>query len=356
MKALSFDRAFYLQTLYLMFMSSRYKFAIIGCGQIASRHAEQIQKIGQLSAVCDIEKEKADNFSKKYCSKAYNDIEDLLTNEKEIDIISVCTPNGFHAIHSIKSLLAGKHVLCEKPMAIHSTDARKMIETEKQTGKKLFVVKQNRFNPPVVFVKQLINEKKLGKIFNFQLNCFWNRPSSYYNSIWRGTKEIDGGILFTQFSHFIDLLYWLLGDIDMAKGLRQNFLHKDCIEFEDTGVAYLKMANDAMGTVNYTINSQQKNMEGSLTLFGERGTVKIGGQYLNELEYFSVDGEIKPFFAEGRPANDYGFYQGSMSNHDKVYEELVKALDDPEHIFINSEETLKSIEIIEKIYNSSPLL
>jgi predicted dehydrogenase len=220
----------------------------------------------------------------------------------------------------------------------------------------LFVVKQNRYNPPVVLVKQLIDEKKLGSIFNFQLNCFWNRPVSYYNSSWKGTQEMDGGILFTQFSHFIDLLYWLLGNVSTANGVRKNFMHKGCIEFEDTGVAFIEMNNGATGTVNYTINSTGKNMEGSLTLFGEKGTIKIGGQYLNELEYFSVEGEPRPLLPESRPANQYGLYEGSMSNHDKVYEHLIKALTDTSHVFINSEETLKTIEIIEKIYDSSPLL
>ena len=336
-------------------MSTRYKFAIIGCGQIATRHAMQIQQRGQLIAVCDIVQKRADDFSKKFCAKPYYDIDQLLSNEKEIDVVSICTPNGLHAIHSIKSLQAGKQVLCEKPMAIRTKDARKMIDTEKQTGKRIFVVKQNRFNPPVVFIKQLLDEKKLGKVFNFQLNCFWNRPAAYYHNSWKGTKEMDGGILFTQFSHFIDLLYWLLGDMSSASGARQNFLHKDCIEFEDTGVAFIKMNNGAIGTINYTINSKQKNMEGSLTLFGEKGTVKIGGQYLNELEYFSVEGEEAPLLQQGKPANQYGFYEGSMSNHDKMYEQLIKTLDDPAHIFINSEETLKTIEIIEKIYSSSPL-
>jgi len=337
-------------------MNRSYKFAIIGCGQIAARHAEQIKKNGQLIAVCDIAKEKADLFSKRYSANVYCEIDDLLEKEKEIDIISVCTPNGLHAVHSIKSLGAGKHVLCEKPMAINSTDARQMIETEKLTGKKLFVVKQNRYNPPVVLVKQLIDEKKLGKVFNFQLNCFWNRPVSYYNSSWKGTQKMDGGILFTQFSHFIDLLYWLLGNVSTANGVRKNFMHKGCIEFEDTGVAFIEMNNGAVGTVNYTINSTAKNMEGSLTLFGEKGTVKIGGQYLNELEYFSVEGEPRPLLPESMPANQYGFYEGSMSNHDKVYKHLIKALADPSHVFINSEDTLKTIEIIEKIYDSSPLL
>ncbi len=337
-------------------MNIDYKFAIIGCGKIAARHAEQIRKKGQLIAVCDIVKEKADDFSNKYNAKTHYNIEDLLEQEKEIDIVSVCTPNGLHAIHSIKSLKAGKHVLCEKPMAISSIDGRQMIETEKSTGKKLFVVKQNRYNPPVAFVKELIDEKKLGSIFNFQINCFWNRPVSYYNSSWKGSLKLDGGILFTQFSHFIDLLYWLLGDVSNASGVRKNFLHRDCIEFEDTGAACLEMSNGATGTINYTINSNGKNMEGSLTLFGEKGTIKIGGQYLNELEYFSVEGEARPSLPNGKPANQYGFYEGSMSNHDKVYEHLIKAINDPAHVFINSEETLKTIEIIEKIYSSSPFL
>jgi len=337
-------------------MASHYKFAIIGCGQIAARHAEQIKNNGQLTAVCDVVKERADNFSQQYGAKAYYDVDKLLQQEKEIDIVSVCTPNGLHAVHTIKSLKSGKHVLCEKPMAISTRDAKEMIEAEKLTGKKLFVVKQNRYNPPVVFLKQLISEKKLGRILNFQINCFWNRPVSYYQSSWKGTRQLDGGTLFTQFSHFIDLLYWLLGDVSNAQGIRKNFLHKECIEFEDTGVAYLEMNGGAIGTIHYTINSAGKNMEGSVVVFGEKGTVKIGGQYLNELEYFSVDSVPRPDLPESKPANQYGFYQGSMSNHNKVYEHLVIAIDDPTHVFINSEETLKTTEIIEKIYNSSPLL
>jgi len=337
-------------------MSSQYKFAIIGCGQIASRHAELIQKNGQLIAVCDIIPEKADSFSTKFSSKAYNNIDELLINEREVEVVVICTPNGLHASHSIKSLQAGKHALCEKPMATTTNDAREMVKAEKQAGKRLFVVKQNRYNPPVVFVKKIIEENKLGRVFNFQMNCFWNRPATYYQSSWKGTKELDGGILFTQFSHFIDLLYWLLGDVSKVKGERKNFLHKDCIEFEDTGVALLEMNNGGFGTINYTINSEKKNMEGSLTLFGEKGTVKIGGQYLNELEYFSVQGESRPALPAGKAANQYGFYEGSMSNHDKVYEQMIKAIDDPQHDFIRSDETLKTIEIIEKIYSASPLL
>jgi UDP-N-acetyl-2-amino-2-deoxyglucuronate dehydrogenase len=331
------------------------RFAIIGCGKIASRHAAEAAKQGKLLAVCDVIQDKADSLAREFSAKAYYSISELLKMETGVDIISVCTPNGLHAEHSIQSMQAGKHVLCEKPMAISSTDAKKMIQVAQETARKLYIVKQNRFNPPVVFVKQLLEDNKLGNIFSFQLNCFWNRPPSYYQNDWRGTMELDGGILFTQFSHFIDLLYWLLGELETAKGFRSNYLHKGLIDFEDTGVVILRMKNGAVGTINYTINSHQKNMEGSLTLFGGKGSVKIGGQYLNELEYFCVEGEAQPELPKSRASNEYGFYQGSMSNHDKVYEMLIRAIDDPSFSFITMEETLKTIEIIEKIYKESPL-
>ncbi len=156
-----------------------------------------------------------------------------------------------------------------------------MIEASCNAGKRLFVVKQNRYNPPVIAVKKLIEEGALGKIYSFQLNCFWNRTDKYYHQSWRGTQVYDGGILFTQFSHFIDLLYWFLGEVDQVSGMRANFHHSESMEFEDTGIANLIMKNGAIGTLNYTVNANQSNMEGSFTLFGEKGTVKIGGQYLN---------------------------------------------------------------------------
>ncbi|MBL0273105.1 MAG: Gfo/Idh/MocA family oxidoreductase [Chitinophagaceae bacterium] len=337
-------------------MKSTLRFALIGCGRIADRHATEMVKHGQLAAVCDIVKEKADTVAEKFAAIPYYSISDLLANEKGIDVVAICTPNGLHAEHSILSMQAGHHVLCEKPMALSSTDAGRMIETAATSGKQLFIVKQNRFNPPVAFVKQLLENKKLGKIFSFQINCFWNRPPAYYQHSWLGTKELDGGTLFTQFSHFIDLLYWLLGDVAAASGIRSNYAHKDMIEFEDTGVAFLQMTDGPIGTIHYTINSHPANMEGSLVVFGEKGTVKIGGQYLNELEYFSVEGMDKPDLPEGNPPNQYGFYQGSMSNHDKVYEMLVRAVNEPSFSFITTGETRKAIEIIEKIYGASPLV
>lgn len=341
---------------YLSFMEKKMRFAIAGCGRIAFRHAAEMVKHGELVAVADTSFAKAEALASAYRATPYQSLSELLQAQKNIDVIAICTPNGLHATHTIASLKAGVHVLCEKPMALTTTDAAQMIETAVQNNKRLFVVKQNRFNPPVVFIKRLLQQEKLGKINSFQLNCFWNRPAAYFTDGWRGTIEMDGGTLFTQFSHFIDLLYWFLGDIEKVNGIRYNVLHKECIAFEDTGVAHIQMKSGAAGTINYNINAFEKNMEGSLTLFGEKGTVKIGGQYLNELEYFSVRGIDPPLLQKGNPANEYGFYTGSMSNHDKVYEHLVKAIADPAYLFIDPNETKKTIDIIEKIYKASPLL
>lgn len=326
-----------------------YQFALIGCGRIAKKHAENIQKAGTLKAVCDNVPERADAFAKEYNCTAYYTIDDLLKNESEIDIVSVCTPNGYHAEHSIKSLQAGKHVLCEKPMCITSAAAWQMVETAYFFRKKLFVVKQNRYNEPVQLVKNLLNENRLGKIYSFQINCFWNRPQQYYTGGWKGTKFLDGGILYTQFSHFIDLLYWFLGDVDSVKGYLQKNGQRANMEIEDDGVAILKMKNNAIGTINYTINSYAKNLEGSFSLFGEKGSVKIGGQYLNELEWYEVTGQEKPVLKQKAFPNEYGFYQGSMSNHDKVYQELIHSLNGNGSL-LEAKDAAKTIEIIEKIY------
>ena len=333
---------------------SKINFAIVGCGRIAQRHAEHIHKTEscKLIACCDIVAEKADQLGEKYKANPFYQIEELL-KLKDIDIISVCSPNGLHAEHSILGLEAGKHVLCEKPMAINSFDCGKMIHAAEKANKRLFIIKQNRYNPPVKAVKELIDDGKLGRLFNIQLSCFWNRNENYYENSWKGTKELDGGTLFTQFSHFIDLLYYLNGDIEKVNGFCNNYMHDGIIEFEDTGVIALKFHNGAIGTINYTVNAFSKNMEGSLTLFGDKGTVKIGGQYLNELEYFDVaDMANAPTLEIGNKANNYGEYKGSMSNHDKIYTNVREVLLNNDQINTNMFEGLKTVEIIEKIYNA----
>lgn len=328
------------------------KFALIGCGRIAQRHAEQIHRVGELVAVCDVVAARAEELAAKYKSAPFNSIEQLLS-KVAVDVVSVCTPNGLHAEHSIAALRAGCHVLVEKPMALTSRDAGEMIKAAERANRRLFAIKQNRFNPPVAAVKHAIDQGRLGKILSFQLSCFWNRNADYYKDSWKGTKGLDGGTLYTQFSHFVDLLYWMIGDVQCVSAFTGNLAHQGMIEFEDTGVAVLECENGTIGTINYTVNSYAKNMEGSLTLFGEKGTVKIGGQYLNELEYQSIENFEFSDLPAGNTANNYGTYFGSMSNHDKVYDNVVETLQRSGSISTNSFEAMKTVEIIEKIYQAA---
>ena len=332
-------------------MDKKLNFAIVGCGRIGTRHAQHIANNGNLVAVCDIVKSKADDLAKSYSCNSYESMEDMLKAEKSIDLVAVCTPNGLHAEHSILALQSGIHVLCEKPMAISVHDCGEMIKAAEDANRRLMIVKQNRFNPPVEAVKSLMKEGQLGDILSVQLNCFWNRNDDYYKDSWKGSLDMDGGTLFTQFSHFIDLLYWLVGDVKEIESYGGNFNHAKTAEFDDNGVIILRFYTGAIGTINYSVNSYGKNMEGSLTIFGSKGTVKIGGQYLNELEYQNIEGIRIENLPEGNTPNNYGQYQGSMSNHDKVYENVVEVLTKDGVIATNGFEGLKTVEIIARIYN-----
>jgi len=327
-----------------------YKFAIIGCGRIAQKHAENISSVGILIATCDVVLERAIELAHKYDANSYASLDDLLLHEKDVDVISVCSPNGFHAEHAIKSLQSGKHVLCEKPLSITSAAAWQMMETEKFSRRKLFIVKSTRYNPLLQSLKQALQANELGVIYSFQLSCFWNRPNSYYSD-WHGKIFPDGGTLYTQFSHYIDALLWLLGDIQEVKGFSANKAHEGFIEFEDTGVATLEMKSGELGTLNWTVNTYQKNSEISLTLIAEKGTIAIGGEYLNEIRYQQTE---KPILLEAADTNvnDYGLYKGSMSNHKEIYENLVQALNDESHPFTNAFDGLKTVEAIEQIYKA----
>lgn len=331
---------------------NKIKFAIIGCGRIAERHALQAINYGELVAVCDILPEKAIALAAKYHAQPFYSLEDLLAQHLLMDVVVICTPNALHAKQSIQSLKAGFHVLVEKPMAILAADCSAMILAAKQSGKEIFTVKQNRFNPPIAALKLAIEEGRIGKIFSFQLSCFWNRPAAYYQNSWHGT-ELDGGVLYTQFSHFIDLIYWLFGEVSEVKAITKNFAHKQQMDGEDSGVVLLEMQTGAIGSINYSVNSAEKNAEGSLTIIAEKTTLKIGGEYLNTIAY--QQGEKLPLFntALVQPPNDYGSYQGSMSNHHKVYESLVALLQQSIPYYATAEEGMKAVEIIERIYRSA---
>lgn len=330
------------------------QFALVGAGHIGERHARQMTRCGEFVAVADLRPEKAERLAARSNARAYPSLESLLDAERP-DVVAICTPNYLHAPQSIRALEAGANVLCEKPMCLTTPDANAMIAAADRTGRALFVVKQNRFNPPVQLLHRLLKEGRLGSIHSFQVNGIWHRPPAYYaQSDWHGRKEKDGGILFTQFSHFVDLLVWLLGDIEEVRSFQHNYGLHGVIDQEDTGVAILRLTNGSMGALQYTVDAYGANMEGSLLVLGEKGTVRIGGQYLNELDYFRVAGMDTPSLPLARPANEYGFYQGSMSNHDKVYDQLVRALRGESYDLPSAAEAARTVTFIEKILAANP--
>ena len=331
-------------------------FAIVGCGHIAQRHARHIltQKEAVLQGGYDIKKERSEQFAANFGVKAYGSLPDVLADEK-VDIVVVCSPNGTHYDISLQALEAGKHVLIEKPMTICKEHCEDLIRTSLDYNRALFVVKQNRFNPPVQAVKSLLLSKKLGQIYSVTINCFWNRNEAYYRqSDWKGTKKLDGGTLFTQYSHFIDIAYYLFGDFEVLQGVTKNANHQSLIDFEDTGHFILRFKKSkAIGSFNYTTAAFRQNMEGSITVFAENGTVKIGGKYLNTIDYQAIkDIEISDL-PNSNPANNYGFYEGSMSNHDKVINNVVQALNGREKIMTNAYDGLKVVELIENMYEKA---
>lgn len=325
-------------------------FAIAGCGRIGQRHAKQISRLGNVKAVCDIIPERANILAGEFGATPYYSLDDLLSGEKDIDVVSICTPNGLHAAQSIQSLKAGFHVLCEKPMCIHSVDGIKMIEAASHALKKLFIVKSTRYNPVIEEVKKLIDDNKLGEIYSFQLNCVWNRPAAYYQNSWKGTLLLDGGTLYTQFSHYIDVLLWFLGEEKSIAGFRKNSAHQDLIEFEDTGVMAVEMKSGAIGSIHYSVNAIDKNQEVSLTLVAAKGTIKLGGVYMNEIVYQQPTLIDIHQVKTNKAANDYGFYKGSMSNHDMVYNNLILALSGEKSSLTDGSDALKTVIFIEKAY------
>lgn len=325
-------------------------FALLGCGRIGARHAAIIDKVGKLVAVCDTAIEKAQAFATQFGATAFTDLYELLAQkELGIEVVVVCTPNGWHARHSIAALHAGAHVLCEKPMAIKSKDVMAMMEAARQANRHLVVVKQNRFNPPVAAVKDLLDKQALGKILQVQCNAFWNRPAAYYaQSAWRGTKALDGGTLFTQFSHFIDLLIWFFGPINIQWATTAQQLHTS-IEIEDSGIFTGMLANGALLGMEYNVTAFNQNMEGAITIFGEKGVVKIGGQYLNELSYQQLEGPAIEHLPTGNGPNQYGQYLGSMSNHEQVYTSFIPLLNElpmGNQALADAAETVKTIETV----------
>lgn len=334
------------------------KFGIIGLGHIGKRHAEMIQRHpeAKLSAICDISSPE-DLGLNIQDTPYHSSVDEMLAQQKDLDAVVVASPNGLHAEHALKCLEAQKHVVVEKPMTLTKADAEKVIYKALNVHKQLFVVMQNRYSPPNIWLKELIDSGKLGRIFMVQINCYWNRDERYYTGDnWHGTKDLDGGTLFTQFSHFIDIMYWLFGDITNIEGRLADFNHKDLTAFEDSGVVSFEFVSGGLGSINYSTAVYQQNLESSMTIIAENGSVKVGGQYMDKVEACNIKDYEMPELAPTNPGNDYGAYKGSAANHSYIIENVVNVLKGRDSITTNALEGLKVVDIIEKIYRKSKSL
>ena len=332
---------------------SKIKFAVVGCGHIGKRHAGMIRRNdeAELVALVDIAERTVLGLEAFENVSFFNDLDNLLQSDVEIDVVCICTPNGLHSDQAKKVIEAGNHVVVEKPMGLSRDKCQDVIKTANKHDKQVFCVMQNRYSPPSIWLKDLVDKDILGKIFMVQLNCYWNRDERYYKKAdWKGKQELDGGTLFTQFSHFIDIMYWLFGDIKNIQGKFADFMHKDITDFEDSGFVNFEFHKGGMGSLNYSTAVWNQNLESSITIIAEKGSVKIGGQYMNEVEVCNIDNYTMPELPASNPANDYGDYKGSAANHSYIFQNVVDSLKQRTTPTTNALEGLKVVEIIERIY------
>ena len=334
--------------------SQKIRFAVVGCGHIGKRHAEMVKREegAELVALCDIRPQEELGIE-NYPVPFFSNMSDLLQAGLDLDVINICVPNGLHAQLAIQALETGHHVVIEKPMALTLADAEKVVYTSLKYRKQVFCVMQNRYSPPSVWIKEMVESGRLGKIYMVQLNCYWNRDDRYYKpGGWHGDAQLDGGTLLTQFAHFIDIMYWLFGDICNIQARFADFNHQHSTAFEDSGFVNFSFVNGGMGCLNYSTAVWDKNMESSMLIIAENGSVKIGGQYMNEVEYCHIKDYDMPELAPTNPGNDYGPYKGSAQNHNFVIRNVVNVLSGKpgEMITTNVLEGMKVVDIIQRIY------
>ena len=332
---------------------SSLNFALVGCGRIAKRHSELLGlgQIGgaRLAAVCDVKEERARAFGERLKVPYYSDMHEMMMSEN-IDVVSVLTESGLHAEHVVALASYGKHILVEKPMALTLDDADHMIAACDRAGIKLFVVKQNRFNVPVVKLREALDAGRFGKLVMGTIRVRWCRPQSYYDQdAWRGTWAMDGGVLANQASHHVDMLEWMMGDVDSVYAMASTRLVD--IEAEDTAVVVLKFRSGALGVIEATTATRPKDLEGSISILGETGTVEIGGFAVNKMKTWNFlesregDDEVMEKYSVN-PPNVYGF------GHQAYYEHVVNAIRGQGPHLVDGLAGRKSLELITAIYES----
>ncbi len=332
------------------------KFAICGFGHIGSRHATIVEGYPDATVVAVIDTKPEAKNHKLYPENIpfFNSLDSFVKSGIEADVVTVSAPNGNHVELAKMALENDFHVIIEKPMGISRIECESVVFKALNVNKEVFVVKQNRYSPPSKWLKEVVSNNTIGDIYMVQVNCYWNRDDRYYNKDgWKGRKDLDGGVLFTQFSHFIDIMFWVFGDIKNIKTNLQNFNHQNSTEFVDSGNSIFEFVDGGLGVINFSTSVWDTNMESSITVVGSKGSFKIGGQYMNEIEYCHIKDYEMPELPPTNPPNDYGPFKGSAANHHYVIENVVNTLKGNDTITANALEGLKVVDIIERIYQAA---
>ena len=328
------------------------RFAVIGCGRIAQNHFDSINKHSsraELVAVCDVDPAVLARATEKTGARGYTSLTELLANA-QADCIVLTTPSGLHPRQAAEAARAGFDVMTEKPMATRWTDGLAMVRACDEAGVRLFVVKQNRRNPTLQLLKRAVEQGRFGRIYMVNVNVFWTRPQEYYDSAsWRGTWEFDGGAFMNQASHYVDLLDWIAGPVESVMAYTGTLARN--IEVEDTGVAALKWRNGAMGTINVTMLTYPKNLEGSITILGERGSVRIGGVAVNKIKHWEFDAAD----AMDAQTQDASYQTTSVYGHGHplYYDNVINTLRGEAQPETDGREGLKSLELLIALYTSA---
>jgi UDP-N-acetyl-2-amino-2-deoxyglucuronate dehydrogenase len=326
--------------------------ALVGCGRISKNHLQAItehQDRLNLTAVCDRDEAAAQAVAKEHNAEVYTSL-DVMLAEAEIDLVILCTPSGLHPKQTIQVAEAGRHVLTEKPMATRWQDGLDMVKACDKADVRLLVVKQNRLNPPIQALKRAIIQGRFGRIHMANVNVFWTRPQEYYDQGgWRGSWELDGGAFMNQASHYVDLIQWLLGPVDSVQAMMGTLGRK--IEAEDSGVLNIRWRQGTMGSVNVTMLTYPKNYEGSITLLGEKGTVRIGGVAVNEVQHWEFE-DAQPE-DEGIEAESYAAATGSLVGHALYYTNVIDCFQGKPADIIDGRSGLVSLELLVAAYRAA---
>jgi UDP-N-acetyl-2-amino-2-deoxyglucuronate dehydrogenase len=330
----------------------RIRFALVGCGRISANHFDAIAKHAdraELVAVCDIDPKALEAAEARTGAPGFRSLDDLLAGS-DPDVVILSTPSGLHAEQAVRVASAGRHVMTEKPMATRWRDGKRMVAACDQAGVHLFVVKQNRRNATLQLLKRAVSRGRFGRIYMVNINVFWNRPQSYYDSAgWRGTWEFDGGAFMNQASHYVDLLDWLIGPVESVQAYTATLERN--IQVEDTGVVSIRWRTGALGSMNVTMLTYPRNFEGSITIIGEKGTVRVGGMAVNRIDHWEfaepdADDELVQQ-ASYETTSVYGF------GHPGYYDNVIKSLRGEAAPDTDGREGLQSLEILIATYLSA---